>query len=163
MVTAFWYMARLCFLPTYWTRRCHGSSNMCKKHRRAMYQKAVTMFYIHTKLRSHKRESWRTTLAESWVVALGTSAALPFKSHRESGLAFNEKKCTTVNRGDFEHFWQLSLYHKKLWYSTLFCVSIFSICTVPLQESVQSHPKVFKVTPLFKVTPVYSISSTISV
>ena len=36
-------------------------------------------------------------------------------------------------------------------------VSIFSICTAPLQESVQSHPKVFKVTPLFKVTPVYGI------
>ncbi len=33
-------------------------------------------------------------------------------------------------------------------------VSIFSICTAPLQESVQSHPKVFKVTPLFKATPV---------
>ena len=28
----FWYMARLCFLATYWTRRYRGSSNMCQKH-----------------------------------------------------------------------------------------------------------------------------------
>ena len=31
MVTAFWYMARLHFLSTYWARCYHGSSNMCQK------------------------------------------------------------------------------------------------------------------------------------
>ncbi len=50
MVTAFWYMACLCFLATYWTRRYRGSSNMCQKHRLAMFQKAVAMFYLHNLL-----------------------------------------------------------------------------------------------------------------
>ncbi len=31
MVTVIWYMARLCFLSTYWTRHYRGSSNMWQK------------------------------------------------------------------------------------------------------------------------------------
>ncbi len=43
-----------------------------------------------------QRESWRTLVAESGVVILGTSAALPFKSHHDSGSVFSALLHTSV-------------------------------------------------------------------
>ena len=59
---------------------------------------------------------------------------------------------TTVNRGDFEHFWDFPLNHEKLRYlNAVFCTRPLVFALSLAHDSVQSHPKLFKVTPVYGI------------